>query len=178
MASTRARRSTSLTWASSILTLPSWRRFLLMAGRTFSANSRGTLTRTVSPLASELMTRTCSQRSLDTDVVDWVELAGAAADCAKTPSGERTRMAVAMRAVLEKKPLLRSDMTACLLVGAGPVLGDRYERGARKVSWKGRKLKVESPKKETESTRGPRRVQGSWRGKRKVPLPTYILVTM
>jgi len=35
------------------LDLPSWRRFLLMAGRTFSANSRGTLTRTVSPLASE-----------------------------------------------------------------------------------------------------------------------------
>jgi hypothetical protein len=26
-------------------------------------------------------------------------------------------------------------MTGCLLAGAGPVLGDRYERGARKVSW-------------------------------------------
>src|SRR6267378_5602025 len=146
IASTRARRSTSLTWASSILTLPSWRRFLLMAGRTFSANSRGMLTRTVSPLASELMTRTCSQWSLDTDVVDWVELAGAAADCAKTPSGENTRAAVAMRAVLEKKALLRSDMTGCLLAGAGPVLGDRYERGARKVPGKVEnwKLKGES----------------------------------
>src|SRR3984893_12912604 len=122
MASTRARRSTSLTWASSILTLPSWSRFLLVAGRTFSANSRGTLTRTVSPLASELMTRTCSQRSLDTDVVDWLELAGAGADCAKTPKGERMRAAVAMRAVLAKKPRLGSDMTGCLLAGAGPVL--------------------------------------------------------
>jgi len=81
---------------------------------------------------------------LDTDVVDWLELAGAAADCAKTPNGERMRAAVAMRAVLAKKPLLGSDMTGCLLAGAGPVLGDRYERGARKVSWKDRKLKVES----------------------------------
>src|SRR2546430_10210937 len=73
MASTRARSSTSLTWASSILILPSWRRCLLIAGRTFSASSRGMLTRTVSPLASELMTRTCSQRSLDTEVVDRSE---------------------------------------------------------------------------------------------------------
>jgi hypothetical protein len=44
-------------------------------------------------------------------------------------------------------------MTACLLAGAGPVLGDRYERGARKVSSERSKvessrLKVESPKKE------------------------------
>src|SRR6266404_1431191 len=134
MASTRARRSTSSIWALSIFTLPPWRRSLLMAGRTFSANSRGMLTRTVSPLASELMTRTCSQRSLDADGVDWLELAGAAVDCAKAPRGERMRAAVAMRAVLAKKPLLGSDMTGCLLAGAGPVLGDRYERGARKVS--------------------------------------------
>jgi hypothetical protein len=90
---------------------------------------------------------------LDTDVVDWLELAGAAADCAKTASGERKRAAAAMRAIPAKKPLLRSDMTACLLAGAGPVLGDRYERGARKVSSERSKvessrLKVESPKKE------------------------------
>jgi hypothetical protein len=44
-------------------------------------------------------------------------------------------------------------MTACLLAGAGPVLGDRYERGAKKVSSERSKvessrLKVESPKKE------------------------------
>src|SRR5260370_5024377 len=44
-------------------TLPLWRRSLLMAGRTFSAISRGTLTRTVSFLDSVLTTRTCSQRS-------------------------------------------------------------------------------------------------------------------
>jgi len=87
---------------------------------------------------------------LDTDVVDWLELAGAAVDCAKAPRGERKRAAAAMRTVVTKKPLLRSGMTGCLLAGAGPALGDRYERGARKVSWKGRKLKVESPKKETE----------------------------
>src|SRR6266705_1396411 len=170
MASTRARRSTSLTCASSILILPSWRRCLLIAGRTFSASSRGTLTRTVSPLASELMTRTCSQRSLDTDVVDWLELAGAAVDCAMTPSGERKRAAAAMRTVVTKKHLLRSDMTGCLLVGAGPVLEDRYERGARKVSWKGRKLNVESPKKETEVTQRPRG-QSSRRQKRTMVKP-------
>src|SRR5712692_4599997 len=144
MASTRARRSTSLTWPLSILTLPSWRRSLLMAGRTFSASSRGTLTRTVSPFASELMTRTCSQRSLDVDAVDWLELAGAAVDWAKAPRGERTSAAssigklpaATVRAVLAKKRLLRSDMTGCLLTGAGPVLGDRYESAGNKVSEK------------------------------------------
>src|SRR5882724_9452173 len=134
MASTRARRSTSSIWALSILTLPPWRRSLLMAGRTFSANSRGTLTRTVSPLASELMTRTCSHRSLGADVVDWLELAGVAVDCAKAPRGERTSAAAAMRAVLAMKRWLRSDMTGCLLTGGVPVLGDRYERGGKKVS--------------------------------------------
>jgi len=51
------------------------------------------------------MTRTCSQRSLDTDVVDWLGLAGAAVDCARAPSGERTRAAAAMRATLAKRPL-------------------------------------------------------------------------
>src|SRR5229473_182415 len=135
MASTRARRSTSLTWPLSILTLPAWRRSLLMVGRTFSASSRGTLTRTVSPLASELITRTCSQRSFETDVVDCVELAGAAVDCAKAPSGETATAAssigklpaAAVRTVLARKRLLRSDMIGCLLTGAGPVLGDRYE---------------------------------------------------
>src|ERR1700687_369807 len=134
MASTRARRSTSLTWASSILTLPLWRRSLLRGGRPLSANSRGTLTRTVSPLASELMTRTCSQRSLDADVVDWLELAGAVGDCVKAASGERRSAAAAMKAVSAKEPLLRSDMTGCLLAGAGPVLGDRYDSAERKVS--------------------------------------------
>src|SRR5437016_2966850 len=148
IASTRARRSTSLTWALSILTLPSWMRSLLMVGRTFSASSSGTLTRTVSPLASELRTRTCSQRSFDAVVVDWLELAEAAVDCAKVPTGERTIATVAMRADLAKKLrerlditclrlgilLMRLDMKRCLLAGGGPVLGDRYESGRRKVS--------------------------------------------
>src|SRR5258705_3582853 len=129
MASTSARKSTSLTWALSILTLPSWMRSWWMAGRTFSASLRGTLTRTVSPLLSELMTRTCSQRSFATDVVDWLELAGAVLDCAKAPNGGSMRAAAAMRAVFENKALLRSDMTGCLLAGAGPVLEVRYERG-------------------------------------------------
>jgi hypothetical protein len=44
------------------------------------------------------------------------------------------RAAVAMRAVFENKALFGSDMTGCLLAGAGPVLGDRYERGGNKVS--------------------------------------------
>jgi hypothetical protein len=34
-------------------------------------------------------------------------------------------------------------MTGNLLTGAGPVLEERYERGAWKVSGKARKLKVE-----------------------------------
>jgi hypothetical protein len=76
-----------------------------MAVRTFSASSSGTLTRTVSPLASELMTRTCSQRSLDAEVVDWLELAGAVVDWAKTPRGERIRAVAVMRAVLANKVL-------------------------------------------------------------------------
>jgi hypothetical protein len=90
------------------------------------------------------------------------------------------RAAVAMRAVLAKKPLLGSDMIGCLLAGAGPVLGDRYERGARKVSWKDRKLKVESWKSKEGSridagAAQERRVHG--KGKRKV-YPSYVLVTM
>src|SRR6266852_7417832 len=131
MASTRARRSTSLTWALSILTLPACRRSLLIAGRTFSASSRGTFTRTVSPFASELITRMCSQRSLDAETVDWVELAGATVDCAKAVSGERTSAEAAMKAVLAKKGLLRSDISGFLLTGAETVLGDRYESGVR-----------------------------------------------
>src|SRR5260370_10012493 len=103
-----------------------------MVGRTFSANSRGTLTRTVSPLASELMTRTCSQRSLDADVVDWVELAEVTADCAKALSGERRRAAVEVRVGLAKKILVRSDMTGCLLPGRGPVLWGRVEKAGKK----------------------------------------------
>jgi hypothetical protein len=71
---------------------------------------------------------------LDADVVDWVELAEVTADCAKALSGERRRAAVEMRVVLAKKPLLRSDMTGCLLTGGGPVLGDRYESAGKKVS--------------------------------------------
>jgi len=82
------------------------------------------------------MTRTWSQRSFGTDVVDWLGLAGAAVDCARAPSGERTRAAAAMRAVLAKRPLLRSDMTGRLLTGRGPVLGERYERRGKKVSGK------------------------------------------
>jgi len=60
-------------------------------------------------------------------------------------------------------------MTGCLLVGAGPVLEDRYERGARKVSWI--RSKVESPKKETELTQRPRRGQSSRRQKRTMVKP-------
>jgi len=95
-------------------------------------------------LASELMTRTCNQRSLDTEVVDWLELAGAAADCAKTPNGERARAAVAMRAVLAKKLLLRSDMTGGLLwpaQGRFLEIGTRGEQG--KFPLKGGKWKVQ-----------------------------------
>src|SRR5258708_21934239 len=90
-----------------------------MAGRTFSANSRGMLTRTVSPLASELMTRTCSHRSLGADVVDWLELAGAAVDCAKAPRGERTSAAAAVRAGLGMKRGVRSDMDGWLPTARG-----------------------------------------------------------
>src|SRR5258708_36187282 len=117
MASTRAWRSTSLTLALSTLTLPLRRRSLFTAGRTLSASSRGTLTRTVSPLASVLMTRTCSQRSLDADAVDCVELAGAAVDCARAPSGDARRIVAVMRAVFANKILYLSDMTGCLLDG-------------------------------------------------------------
>src|SRR5260370_30693859 len=81
------------------------------------------LARTVSPLASVLMTRTCSLRSLDEDVADWLELAEAAVDCAKAPRGVRTRAVAAMRAILAKKRLLRSHMTGSLPAGAEPVLG-------------------------------------------------------
>src|SRR5260370_41176998 len=115
MASTRARKSTSLTWALSILPLRLWRRSLLTAGRTFSASSRGMLTRTVSPLASVLMTRTCSQRSLDEDVADWLELAEAEVDCAKAPRGVRTRADAAMRAILAKRLSIRAPMEGCRL---------------------------------------------------------------
>jgi len=80
------------------------------------------------------MTRTCSQRSFDTDVVDWLGLAGAAADCPKAPRGERIRAAAATRAVFVKKPRLRSDMTERLQTGKGPVLGERYESAWKKVS--------------------------------------------
>jgi hypothetical protein len=80
------------------------------------------------------MTRTCSQRSFETDVVDCVELAGAVVDCAKAPSGERAtaassigKLPAAVRTVLARKRLLRSDMIGCLLTGARPVLEDRYE---------------------------------------------------
>src|SRR5260370_38373822 len=90
------------------------------AGRTFSASSRGTLTRTVSPLASELMTGTCSQRSFETDVVDCVELAGAVVDCAKAPRGERATPASSVgklpaagaRTVLATKRLVRGGRLA------------------------------------------------------------------
>jgi hypothetical protein len=51
------------------------------------------------------MTRTCSQRSLDAEVVDWLELAGAVVDWAKTPRGEGRRAVAVMRAVLANKAL-------------------------------------------------------------------------
>jgi len=81
---------------------------------------------------SELITRTCSQRSFETEVVDWLELAGAALDCAKAPNGESMRAAAAMRAVLQKKALLRSDMTGCLL----PAQGRFMEIGTREAEIK------------------------------------------
>src|SRR5438876_5918975 len=127
MASTSARRSTSLTWALSILTLPSWMRSWWMAGRTLSASSRGTLTRTVSPLASELITRTCSQRSCLADVVDRVELAVALGVCARARPGMRSSVVAAASAVLVQKPRLQSDIAGYLHAGAGPVLEERYE---------------------------------------------------
>ena len=76
----------------------------------------------------------CSQRSLEAETVDWVELAGAAVDCAKAARGERTSAEAAMKAVFAKKGLLRSDINGFLLTGAEPVLEDRYESGGRKVS--------------------------------------------
>src|SRR4029077_9607963 len=109
-ASTRARRSTSLTWALSILTLPAWMRSLLMVGRTFSASSKGTLTRTVSPLASELMTRTCSQRSEVDEDLDEPE-----DDCATTPKGASNKRAVAARADLAKRLREQLDITSLRL---------------------------------------------------------------
>src|SRR6267142_2094568 len=98
-----------------------------MAGSTLSASSRGTLTRTVSPLASELITRTCSQRSCFADVVEGVELALAAGACARPRPGMRSRMVAAVSAVLVQKPRLQSDIAGYLHAGAGPVLEERYE---------------------------------------------------
>src|ERR1700674_4961036 len=98
-----------------------------MAGSTFSASSRGTLTRTVSPLASELITRTCSQRSCLTDVVDGAELGLALGACARASPGMRSSVVAAMSAVLVQKPRLQSDIAGYLHAGAGPVLEERYE---------------------------------------------------
>jgi hypothetical protein len=106
--------------------------FLVDGGENFF----GEFERDIDADASVLMTRTCNQRSLDTDVVDWLGLAGAVVDCAKAPNGERTAAAVARREILAKKPRLRSDMTGCLLTGAAPVVEDRYESAGRKVSEK------------------------------------------
>src|SRR5882762_4281017 len=98
-----------------------------MAGSTFSASSRGTLTRTVSPLASELMTRTCSQRSCFADVVDGAELVLALGDCASASPGMRSSVVAAASAVLVQRPRLRSDIAGYLHAGAGPVLEESYE---------------------------------------------------
>jgi len=76
----------------------------------------------------------CSQRSEEDDVDDVEDLDAVADDCASTPKGGNNSSAVVARAVLAKIPRLRSDMTGCLLTGRGPVLGDRYESGAKKVS--------------------------------------------
>src|ERR1700688_1087329 len=65
-----------------MVTLPLCRWFLLMVGKTFSANSSGMFTRTVSPLLSEFITRTCSQRSLVDP--DWPSAAEAPASTAMT----------------------------------------------------------------------------------------------
>ena len=92
------------------------------------------MTRTVSPLASELMMRTCSQRSEEDDVDEAEDLDVLEGDCASAPKGVSHSSAVVTRAVLARIPLLRSDMTGCLLAGAGPVLGDRYESAGKKVS--------------------------------------------
>src|SRR6267142_7276028 len=127
MASTIARRSTSFTCAQPILTLPPCNRSWLMAGSTFSASSSGTLTRTVSPLASELITRTCSQRSCFADVVECVELVLAAGVCARIRPGMRSRVVAAASAVLVQKPRLQSDIAGYLHAGGRPVLEERYE---------------------------------------------------
>src|SRR5256885_15570489 len=85
-------------------------RSLLMVGRTFSASSRGTLTRTVSPLASELMTRTCSQRSKDDEVDE--DLDEPEDDCATTPKGASNNRAVAARADLAKRLREQLEITS------------------------------------------------------------------
>src|SRR6266571_9356080 len=102
-----------------------------MVGRTFSASSRGTFTRTVSPLPSVQMTRTCSQRSPFAagvaELVDSADFAGAAVACAKAPSGARTS-AAAKSAPLANRlsvrthftALRRLDMAECLLAGTFP----------------------------------------------------------
>src|SRR2546430_8848467 len=87
-------------------------RSLLMVGRTFSASSRGTLTRTVSPLASELMTRTCSQRSKDDEVDE--DLDEPEDDCATTPKGASNNRAAA-RADLAKRLRERLDVRSLRL---------------------------------------------------------------
>src|SRR5713101_7614710 len=78
------------------LTLPLCKRSLLMAGKTFSAMSRGTLTRTVSFLDSVLTTRTCNQRSevfeeSEVMLTDWAYSATGASRTAAARATEARR---------------------------------------------------------------------------------------
>jgi hypothetical protein len=98
---------------------------------------------------SVLITRTCSQRSpeeelevdLDAEVVAWLELADVAVAWARTMPGMSKATPATRSAVLAKKPLLISNIDKCLLAGAVPAFGDRYENGAKKVSLKKEVLK-------------------------------------
>src|SRR5712692_8879595 len=58
------------------------------------------------------MTRTCSQRSLDADAVDGVELVWAAVACARAPSGRRSKAVPATIVAFAKKPRVLSDITS------------------------------------------------------------------
>src|SRR5215475_13207162 len=112
-----ARRSTSLISALSILTLPLCRRSWLTAGSTFSASSRGTFTRTVSPLPSLQITRTWSQRSPFSELVDCAALAWVLLACARTPAGANSRAGAIANMALVVSPRWKVDMADCLLAG-------------------------------------------------------------
>ena len=84
-----------------------------MVGKTFSASSNGTLTRTVSSFESVLSTRTCSQRSCVEVSEDFFELFWA------TPAlGESAKAAAAINARAENFRV-RLVMASNLLRGRG-----------------------------------------------------------